>query len=330
MSKKANPTLVGAFILGAVALTVAGVVIFGTGSFFRERPRAVTYFEGNVRGLNVGAPVNMRGVQVGQVTGIEFDLDVQKLEARIPVYVEFDPTSIRRVGSGKSGPPLLHDLVAKGLRAQLAAQSFVTGQLLVELDFFPDRPAYTVAADPSVPEIPTVKSEVEHLKDVLGRLPLQELVLSALKTVNSLDAVLSSPAIPATMASVAAATEDARALVASLRGNEARVGVQLTSLLDQTGDTLPELKKTLIHTQEVLKTTNEAIAPSVRATLRATEGAMRQAEKTLAYTEGMLAANSPQRADLNETLRNLSAASRSLRSLSDQLDRKPNALVVGR
>ena len=68
----------------------------------------------------------------------------------------------------------------------------------------------------------------------------------------------------------------------------------------------------------------------MRGPIQAAEAAMRRADRTLASTEGLLAPSSPQRADLNEILRNLAGASRSIRSLADQLDRKPNALVVGR
>ena len=330
MSKKANPTIVGAFILGAVALSVAAVVVFGKGSLFQQRSRAVAYFDGSVRGLNVGAPVTLRGVPVGQVVGIRIDLNVENLQALFPVYLEFNPESIRRIGTGPSGEALLAEAVQKGLHAQLAAQSFVTGQLLVELDLFPDMPVRFVGEDKSVPEIPTVPSDIEQLKGVLTRLPLQDLVASALKTANDLDAVLTSPEMSAMLSSLASAAADAREFLASLPEEKKRVLAQVMDVLGGASDTVPELRQTLGSAQEVLKTTNETLAPSLRATLRASEGAMRQAEKTLANTDGLIGANSSQRVDLNETLRNLSAASRSLRSLSDQLDRKPNSIIVGR
>jgi paraquat-inducible protein B len=330
MSRKANPTLVGAFVLGAIALAVAAVSIFGSGTLFRKNQRGVAYFEGNVRGLNVGAPVNLRGVPVGQVTAIQLTLDTQTMQTYIPVYIELDPNSIRRVGTGPTGETLLAEAIRKGLRAQLAAQSFVTGQLLVELDLHPGTPVNLIGEDKSVPEIPTIKSDIEHLKDVLGQLPLQELVGAAMKAVISLDKILSSPEIPAILASVAGATEDARKVTAQLAEDYEPLSGQLTEILTNTAETTADLEIALGEFRQVLKTTNEAIAPSLRATLRAAEGAMQQAEKTLSNTNGMLAGNSPQRQDINDTLRNLAAASRSMRSLADQLDRKPNAIVVGR
>jgi paraquat-inducible protein B len=308
MSRKANPTVVGAFILGAVALAVAGVAIFGSGSFLRKQSRIVAYFEGNVRGLNVGAPVNLRGVPIGQVTEVHLDLNLETLQAYIPVYMEFNPAAIRRIGSGPTGEALFDEAVRRGLRAQLASQSFVTGQLIVELDMFPDTPVRRVGVDKSTPEIPTIKSDIEHLKDVLGRLPLEQLVASMTGAVGALNKILVSPEIPAILASVAAGSAEAHQLIAELRADRAPLVAQAAS---------------------ILKTADEA-AVVLRTTLQVADGAMRRADRTLAGTEGLLAPTSPQRADLNETLRNLAAASRSIRSLADQVDRKPNSLVVGR
>ena len=315
MSRKANPTLVGAFILGAVALAVAGVAVFGSGSLLRKESRVVAYFEGNVRGLNVGAPVNLRGVPIGQVKEVRLDLNLETLQTYIPVYMEINPGAVRRIGSGPSGEPLLAEAVRRGLRAQLAAQSFVTGQLIVELDMFPDTPTRLIGVDKSTPEIPTVKSEIEQFKDVLGRLPLENLVSSAANAVDALNAILSSPEIPVILKSTAGATNEAQQLIAALRGDREPLLALVTNILKGTDESTVMLR---------------GLLGEMRGPIQAAEAAMRRADKTLASTEGMLAPTSPQRADLNETLRNLAAASRSIRSLADQLDRKPNSLVVGR
>jgi paraquat-inducible protein B len=315
MSKKANPTLVGAFILGAVALAVAGVAVFGGGTFFRKESRVVAYFEGNVRGLNVGAPVNLRGVPIGQVTDIRLDLDLESLQTFIPVYMKFDPAAIRRIGSGPSGPELLAEGIRRGLRAQLASQSFVTGQLLVEIDVFPNTSARFIGLDKDTPEIPTIKSDIEQFKDVISRLPLEHLVASISSTVDTINKVLSSPEIPAMLSSTAAGTEEARQLVTELRADRAPLMTLVTNILKNTDEASVILRTTL----------NE-----MRGPIQAAESAMRRADKTLASTDGLLAPGSPQRADINEMLRNLAAASRSIRSVADQLERKPNSLVVGR
>ena len=93
MAKKVNRTLIGAFVLGAIVLVVAGVMVFGSGKFLSKKNTYVMFFEGSVKGLNVGSPVVYRGVKIGEVTNIKLIMDPQKLTALIAVYVEVDPES---------------------------------------------------------------------------------------------------------------------------------------------------------------------------------------------------------------------------------------------
>ncbi len=143
MSAKANKSLIGAFVLGATALAVAGVVIFGSGRFFRKPHMFVMYFPGSVKGLNVGAPVMFRGVKVGQVTDMKVNFYGKELNILIPVYIELDPRTDVLVSGDVPKGQYLKALIKKGLRAQLQMQSFITGQLLIDLDFHPGKPAAT-------------------------------------------------------------------------------------------------------------------------------------------------------------------------------------------
>ena len=159
MSKKSNPTLIGGFVLGAVALIVVALAVFGSGKLLGRHPRAVAFFQGNIQGLSVGAPVNLRGVQIGTVTDIQIRLDVNTMQPIIPVYMEFDPNHLRIKGEVTAaeiaGQEPLKRAIANGLHARLATQSLVTGQLAVELDLDPTEPRRLAGADPSTVEIPT-------------------------------------------------------------------------------------------------------------------------------------------------------------------------------
>lgn len=142
MSKEANKTLIGAFVVGAVFLLVAAVLIFGSGKFFRKTYKAVMFFEGSIKGLNVGSPVMFRGVKVGTVTDINLILYAKDLSMRTTVIAEFDPERWTLVGGERGDVKRLQLVIDRGLRAQLQMQSFVTGQLMIALDFFPaSRPA---------------------------------------------------------------------------------------------------------------------------------------------------------------------------------------------
>ena len=175
MSHKANKTLIGVFVVGAVALAVISVLIFGSGRFFTERLTYVCYFQGSVKGLNVGAPVVFRGVRVGTISDISIESNIETLSIKIPVYIELEPKRFGQTGPSKDPKANLERLIKAGLRAQLELQSLVTGQLMIELDFHPHTPAKMVGNDTGYPEIPTIPSGMEELAKTIEKLPLDQL-----------------------------------------------------------------------------------------------------------------------------------------------------------
>src|SRR5262249_49385960 len=148
--KSTNTKIVGGFVLGALALLVAALVLFGGGALFQRTTRAVTYFEGSVTGLSVGAPVAFRGVTLGSVSNVVLQMDAQTGTAIIPVYLQFDPSKITWIGGQALTAQAKEDLIKRGLRAQLATQSLITGQQMVQLDLFPGTPATLLGHDKSV------------------------------------------------------------------------------------------------------------------------------------------------------------------------------------
>src|SRR5512136_3377298 len=99
MSKQANKTVIGIFVVGAIALVVIAIVVLGSGKFFRKTFKAVCYFEGSVGGLNIGAPVVFRGVKIGSVTDIVLRTNLEKLTFTIPVYIEIEPDRFAITGA---------------------------------------------------------------------------------------------------------------------------------------------------------------------------------------------------------------------------------------
>ena len=136
MSKAASKTLIGAFVIGAIALAVIAVIIFGSGKFFTKRPVYVMFFEGSVKGLNEGSQVNFRGVKIGSVKDIELKFDAKDLAFLIPVYVEIDPTKVTGFKGTIGREEAWEELIQKGLRAQLELQSVLTGQLMINVTSF--------------------------------------------------------------------------------------------------------------------------------------------------------------------------------------------------
>src|SRR5713226_10746088 len=98
MARQPKKAVIGAFVVGAVALAVVAIVVFGSGRFFQKRFTFVMFFSGSITGLSVGSPVEFRGVRVGQVTKIAAVFDPQALSIAIPVYIEIDPKSLIVLG----------------------------------------------------------------------------------------------------------------------------------------------------------------------------------------------------------------------------------------
>lgn len=171
MIQRSNPRVIGGFVLGALALLAAAVLIFGSAELFKTYSHAVIYFRGSVGGLRVGAPVELGGVQIGTVRQISIEYDVANNQAWIPILIDIDPKRIKPVGraDGELRFPIA-PMVERGLRAELRMQSFVTGQLAVQLTFNPRAEARRHGGDLAYPEIPTVPSPIEQAQEFLTEL----------------------------------------------------------------------------------------------------------------------------------------------------------------
>src|SRR5215472_4322335 len=222
MSAKANPTVIGGFVVGAIALVVGAVAVFGSGKFFSRHPRAVAFFQGNIQGLTVGSLVTLRGVEVGSVTEIQLNLNVKEMEPIIPVYMEFDPNRLHIPTGAFTQAELasqepLKLAIAKGLHARLATQSLVTGQLIVDLALDPNEPRRFTGDDPSTVEIPTTESDFDKLKRALTQLPLDQIAASALELLQDTNRLVKSEEIPKLLASLVSVSDNLNSLVGATR-----------------------------------------------------------------------------------------------------------------
>lgn len=332
MSKKASPTVIGAFALGAIALTVAAVAVFGSGKLFSSHPRAVAFFKGNIQGLNVGSVVTLRGVPIGTVSAIRLEVDVKNMEPIIPVYMEFDPDRLRARGGAISTADQepLKLAIAKGLHARLATQSLVTGQLLIDLDLDPNEPRTLLGADPSTVEIPTSESDIQKLKNALSQIPLDKIAASALRLLDNADRLVSSPEVPKLLQSLVLAGESLDRLLASLGADFGPLIANANETVSSARETLATAQGAMAEMRATLATADHLMSSDLRETVKAAAGALQKSEKLLVDADSLLAANSVQRFDLDQTLRNLSAATRALRMFADELERRPNSVIVGR
>jgi paraquat-inducible protein B len=196
---------------------------------YTERIPYLVEFDGSVRGLHAGAPVEFRGIRVGSVTDVRLEIDPAEDSVRIPVTLDIEPQRFGVAGgAGDERYAVMAALVERGLRAQLKSGNLLTGELLVDLDFHPKSPPATLDRSGAHPEIPTVPAQLEALEasvtSVLGKLaalPLPALVDDLRRTVQGVDALVTSPD---TKQAVAALTQAAVRLEALIGTLDQRVG----------------------------------------------------------------------------------------------------------
>lgn len=317
MGKKANPAVIGAFVVGAIALAVAGLLIFGSGRMFKHMIRFVCFFPGQVNGLNVGAPVKFKGVEIGSVTdiNIRFGSEDGAMNAetvskgiRIPVMIEIDQDKVTSRGARQMDPQRVKELIDLGLRAQLNTQSLVTGLLYVDLDFHPEKPpVYVLPPGSKRNEIPTVQTGLEEVRSVaaevfrkLEELHLNDMVKSATAALDGVKNLVASPAMKETIDGLPATVANVNQTLASLRTVAAR--------LDTKGGAMDNLK---------------TVSEQSAATLE-------QVRETLRTVQALVDPNAPLANQLATSLQELASAARAVRLLANYVERNPGALVRGK
>ena len=324
MSKQASKTVIGGFIVSAVVLVVIGVLIFGSGNYLKERYRFILFFQDSVKGLSVGAPVIFMGVKIGEVKDINVIEDPVESSFLIQVLIELASGKVKRFktkefGNAQELYEYCDQLIEKGLRAQLGLQSVVTGQLQVELDFFPEEPAILMGTNKKYQEIPTIPSTFEKLTKTLENLPVKEIFDKLSSSLTRIDVLLNSPRTTEFLKSLKFAVEDARKVLQEM-------DKQVQPMTNKIGRTLEAYEKLARNLDRKV----DPLISEVDDTVKALTETSKQAEKTLRAVENVVGDNSAVTVELTKTLREFSSAARSIRNLSDYLSRHPEALIRGK
>ena len=315
MAKQANRKMIGGFVLIAVCIMAASVVIFGSGDWFKKSLQYVLYFQESVKGLNVGSPVLYQGFPVGEVKRVVIHADLKDIKDYIQVYVQVYPESVVAVTDDReivSWKDRLSDLIDLGLRAQLVPQSLVTGKLAIELNEHPDTPADRKNIDPNYEEIPTIPSTLSKLESALGKLDLEELSSKLISVLANADRILQNPDIVASIGEFKGALVDARKLVNNL-------DEEVKPLSGKAQATLGDVSKLARHLDGKV----DPIAKSVMETLKSVDTAFKG-------VDDLVGKRSPTRAEIDNTLIEIQKAARSVRILADYLEQHPEALLKGK
>jgi paraquat-inducible protein B len=309
-------------------LAVVAIVVLGSGKLFKKSFPAVCHFEGSVGGLNVGAPVVFRGAKVGTVTSVKLRFDSKSDEIQIPVFLEIEPERLEtKDRSGRLEPvATLRLLIDRGLRARLEPQSILTGQMQVALDFYPERPAQFVGADPGYPEIPTIPTPLQELAKRIEQLPLEQIVKDIGSAVAGINRFVNSPEIIKTIQSVSLAAEEAKGLIQSLKSQTAT----LTSSIDGTVKDIQKLAQNIDRQVEPLGPSIQRTLSSIEKTSDEAGITLRQAQQTLMVLEGDIGEDSELMYELKKAVKEVGTAGKAIESLARSAERHPESIIFGK
>ena len=301
MSRRANPSVIGAFVLGAVVLGLAAVLVFGSGRFFEQRDPFVLYFDSSVKGLELGSPVIFQGVEVGTVTSISAVINRIEHTVAVPVYIELVGGRVQIIG--ERGDPVtgVNMEIEAGLRARLKSLSLITGKLYIDLDYYPDKPAVFKRFDPDTPEIPTISTELEEIRATAGefikelrRLPLSELFEKLASAVRGVDKLVNKP--------------------------------ELDRAIDELQGALSEARGTLTK----LNARVDPLADSAVGALEEVRTALQQVDAAVVDVGSLVEPGSPLQYQLIAALQELERAARSVRVLADGISQQPDSIIFGK
>ncbi len=266
-----------------------------------NKTRWLLHFDGSVRGLEVGAPVEFRGIQIGNVVDVKLYFDLNKQTVKIPVLIEIDTERIitsENIPDADKMASVLDHMVSRGLRARLKPGNLLTGQQLVEFDFFPKDPPKMVDRTGTYPELPTIPSPIEEIGNQ---------VLTILKKFENLPI-----------------EEMGRDLSQAIKNTKQLTGSpELMEAIDQ-------LKETLKNLDSMIKGMNTTLAPEIESTFKKAQDMLKKAEGALDAVEILLAQDSTLQYRLNTALEEVAGAMKSFRVLTDYLESHPESLLFGK
>jgi len=270
----------------------------------------ILFFGRSVRGLNVGAPVEFKGIKVGSVKDVRLEFDNRDTSFRIPVLIEIEPERVMVRGEGEDSSPYgtLKNLVDRGLRAQLKSGSLITGQLFVELDMHPGTPIRLVSEGGPIPELPTIPASMEQMtasvKTILAKLEKVDVdkisaeLLETLQTANKL-------------------AQGANKLISK----------------PELQDIVDDLKGSLDAFKSIMRRLDQRVVPvtvNLENAIGAGREALEKAQSTLGLMDEVLKPDSPIQFRFIQLTEELAETARSIRSLVELLERNPNSIIFGK
>jgi paraquat-inducible protein B len=330
MSLKPNYFKIGVFVIAAIVLILAAIVVFGAGLFTQEKVYFETYFDGSVSGLDIGAPVELRGVRIGQVEKItfaqsEYDMipgseDYFNYGNYVLVLASIDPEKIPADLSPQKESDV-NQFMLRGFRLRLAS-NILTGQAYLQGEFLdPNRyPVLEVPWEPrhfyvsSAPgELTTMKESIDNILRQLEQIDTKRIGDLVSKVLVSLDRAVDDANIPEI-------SHDIRSLIAD--ADKAVDDVNVPAISNQIQDFLSEARETNLQLQELLKRPEKTDSQMANIAVM-----VENLNRTLLRIDRLVMSQSPK---IEQVLEDLKEVTADLKEITGSLKQQPSQLILSR
>lgn len=329
MSKEGNPTKIGAFIVGAILLLIASILVFSSNTLFSKNQKFIVVFKESINGLAIGAPIKLYGVQIGHVTEIKVERDKENNRTLIPVTFEVNPQNISNYVNTHMmdwEDVEVEKLIDSGLRMQLQLGSLLTGQLFIEASFLPKTPVILYGNQTDLKEIPSIPSNSDEIQKTIRSLlessksiDLTELFNNLQKTASNLEKITGSKQTQSTLTALNSSMLDLQHVMKGLKDDSGKITKNLNKTINHADKLIVDLNKN----SDYLFADTRQLVTSGKATLE-------EVNTALANVESVIDKNSPVTQDLQQALQELAKAARSTRVMMEYLERNPDALLYGK
>jgi paraquat-inducible protein B len=326
MSQKANPTLIGAFVFGAIVIAIGAVLFFGSANLFARKQLFETYFQQTVNGLAVGSNVKYKGVTVGKVTRVQLKFQGADEAPVVRVIYEINTDNLLNkygLSIDLSDRKRHEKAIDNGFRAKLDFESLISGQLFIALDFYKDAAAPVLHANDNnvdIFEIPPQPSDIDAILADLTK---------AIGNIGSVDFASLAKELEGVLKSADAAIVSLHLDQLGPSIDKAANSISNLANGDQVKSALVSVRQSFDQLTATLKSLNPAVG-DLKPTLDQAKAALTNLQKSTAQLDQILKPDSSLRYQLDSSLSEISSAASAIQQLSDFLQRHPNSILFGR
>jgi paraquat-inducible protein B len=326
MSQKANPTLIGAFVFGAIVIAIGAVLFFGSANLFARKQLFETYFQQTVNGLAVGSNVKYKGVTVGKVTRVQLKFQGADEAPVVRVIYEINTDNLLNkygLSIDLSDRKRHEKAIDNGFRAKLDFESLISGQLFIALDFYKDAAAPVLHANDNnvdIFEIPPQPSDIDAILADLTK---------AIGNIGSVDFASLAKELQGVLKSADAAIVSLHLDQLGPSIDKAANSISNLANGDQVKGALVSVRESFDQLTATLKSLNPAVG-DLKPTLDQAKSALTNLQKSTAQLDQILKPDSSLRYQLDSSLSEISSAATAIQQLSDFLQRHPNSILFGR